>query len=135
MKIKKVPVARNLEIFTALHTLTFPSDAQPEWKTQGLGYLVYDGADPVAFLYAEPSDDSWYFSRVGVMPAARGQRLQRTLMRRMYRDLRARGVKTIVSTTYQNPPSANNFVREQWMTYQPAFPWGSPDTIYWRKDL
>jgi hypothetical protein len=42
--------------------------------------------------------------------------------------------QVLVSTTYLNPASANNFVREKWLTYLPAYPWGSPNTIYWRKD-
>lgn len=135
MKTVKVIVTKELETLRAMHTLTFPGDSQPDYKPDGLAWIVYDAGDPVAFLYCEPITEAWYFSRVGVMPAARGKGLQRVLMRRMVKDLRDRGVSVIVSTTYQNPPSANNFVREQWMTYNPAVPWGSPDTIYWRKDL
>lgn len=124
------------EVLHAMHTLTFPEDSQPEWQGTGMCWITYDGSDPVAFIYAEPMPDgSLYFSRVGVMPAARGKGLQRKLMRLMVKAARAGGHPVIVSTTYQNPPSANNFVREQWLTYLPVTPWGSPDTIYWRKDL
>lgn len=132
MRTRRIDIDRNRDTLIALHTLTFPGDEQPTWKADGLAWLTHDGADPVAFLYADPqADGSWYFSRVGVMPAARGQGLQRKLMRLMQRELRD---KVLVSTTYRNPASANNFVREQWMTYLPETPWGSPDTIYWRKD-
>ncbi len=132
MRTRRVEVLREHATLVALHTLTFPGDEQPEWNPDGVAWITYDGADPVAFLYAEPMlDESWYFSRVGVMPAARGQRLQRKLMRLMQLRL---ADKVLVSTTYRNPASANNFVREQWMTYLPAAPWGSPDTIYWRLD-
>lgn len=132
MNTRKVQVWTSLEVLRALHTLTFPADEQPSWVASGLAWITYDQGEPVAFLYAEPqSDRSWYFSRVGVMPAARGQGLQRKLMRLMQRALKD---KVLFSTTYQNPASANNFVREQWMTYLPVDPWGCPDTIYWRKD-
>lgn len=132
MKTIKSPVDQSRKLLGALHTLTFPGDEAPVWKADGLAWIVYDGSDPVAFIYCEPTNDgSWYFSRVGVMPAARGQGLQRKLMRTMHRALKD---CILVSTTYQNPPSANNFIREQWMTYLPAHPWGSPDTIYWRLD-
>lgn len=132
MKTRRVDIARHKATLVALHTLTFPGDEQPTWKPDGLAWLTYDGEDPVAFLYAEPmADHSWYFSRVGVMPAARGKGLQRKLMRLMQSALKH---QVLVSTTYRNPASANNFVREQWMTYLPATPWGSPDTIYWRRD-
>lgn len=124
----------------AIHTLTFPSDDPPRWRSDGWAWVAYveddDEERPVAFLYAEPqADGSWYFSRVGVLAEARGQGLQRQLMQRLEQYAKRAGVKVLISTTYQNPLSANNFVREQWMTYLPAFPWGAPDTIYWWKDL
>lgn len=137
MKHAKVNIERNRKLLTALHILTFPSDASPNWKISGMAWITKDDNDePVGFLYAEPmADGSLYFSRVGVMPAARGRGIQRALMLRMYARAKREGYKTIVSTTYQNPPSANNFVREQWMTYLPAAPWGASDTIYWYKEL
>ena len=103
-----------------------------------MAWIAYQGDehDAVGFLYAEPMHDgSWYFSRVGVMPSARGCGLQREFMSRLEGWAKRVKVPTLVSTTYLNPHSANNFVREQWMTYLPAFPWGVADTIYWRKDF
>jgi GNAT superfamily N-acetyltransferase len=120
----------------AIHTLTFPADELPRWRSDGAAWVAYDGEDAVGFLYAEPQlDGSWYFSRVGVMPQARGKGLQRVLMQRLEGWAKRQGIKTLVSTTYQNPASANNFVREQWLTYLPATPWGALDTIYWWKAL
>lgn len=135
MNVRKVAVAHNRRLLTALHTLVFPADHCPRWRADGVAWIVHDGEDPVAFLYAEPASECWYFSRVGVMPAARGKGLQGELMARLEAWARREKVPSLISTTYQNPASANNFVRRQWMTYIPAFPWGSPDTIYWWKDL
>ena len=133
LRIQKVTVKAQRATLEALHTLTFPSDEQPQWDRDGLALLVYDAGEPVAFLYAtEEEDGAWYFSRVGVMFSHRGQGLQRKLMRRMYKELKGR---KLISTTYYNPTSANNFVREQWLTWLPAKPWGCPDTIYWYKQL
>lgn len=137
MKHAKVNIERNRKLLTALHTLTFPGDSAPAWKANGMAWITRDIDDePVGFLYAEPmTDGSLYFSRVGVMPAARGKGIQRQLMSLMYSRAKREGYRVLVSTTYQNPPSANNFVREQWMTYMPATPWGASDTIYWFKEL
>jgi GNAT superfamily N-acetyltransferase len=137
VRIKKTPVAACRRFLTALHTLTFPGDVAPRWRKDGAAWLVHDEAkELVAFLYAEPlSEDIWYFSRVGVMPAARGQGLQAQLMARLEGWANRQKVQQLISTTYQNPPSANNFVRAQWMTYLPEYPWGAPDTIYWSKKL
>lgn len=136
MRIRRVDVAAHRAVLSALHTLTFPADEEPAWRSDGAAWLIYDGEDPVAFLYAEPcADGSWYFSRVGVMPAARGLGLQSTLMQRLETWARGAGVPTLVSTTYENPPSANSFVRRRWRTYAPAHPWGVPGTVYWRRDF
>lgn len=134
MNIRKVPVAKNRKVLSALHTLTFPGDHQPRWRIDGVAWIVYDSDEPVAFLYAEPLDaDHWYFSRVGVMPAARGRGLQGELMAALELWAQRRGLASLVSSTYLNPASANNFVRRQWMTYLPQYAWGADNTIYWRK--
>lgn len=131
MRTQRVSVKDRRDVLTALHTLTFPSDEQPDWQEQGLAWITYDQGEPVAFLYAEQMPDkSWYFSRVGVMPAARGKGLQRKLMRLMEKALAG---QKLISTTYLNPASANNFVRMGWLTFLPAYRWGAPDTIYWYK--
>jgi GNAT superfamily N-acetyltransferase len=133
---RRVVIARCRETLKALHTLCFPADDQPSWRDDGEAWIVYDDGEPVAFLYAEPSHGTvWYFSRVGVMPAARGKGLQRKLMRTMCRRLKALGATACISTTYENPASANNFVREQWKTYLPEWRWGAAGTIYWIKNL
>ena len=136
MKVTKTSVARCKRLLTALHTLTFPNDAVPGWSTKGIAWLVHKGEDPVAFLYAEPqSDGSWYFSRVGVLASARGIGLQSRLMNYLETWASEEEIPTLVSTTYENPPSANNFVRRQWLTYTPAHPWGVAGTMYWFKKL
>lgn len=133
MTVRRVSVARKRDLLIALHTLTFPEDAQPSWREDGLAWVVYQGKDPVAFLYAEPIvDPMWYFSRVGVMPAARGQGLQGRLMALMEKTLKG---KLLISTTYENPASANRFVAAAWKTYIPTERWGAAGTIYWYKDL
>lgn len=131
MITKRINVTNASDILTKLHSKTFPWDTVPVWKANALAWVTYNEVGtPCAFLYVEPSKDCWYFSRVGVLECARGVGLQRRLMKLMYRALKG---EVIVSTTLQNPPSANNFVREQWMIYLPAYPWGSADTIYWMK--
>jgi hypothetical protein len=42
---------------------------------------------------------------------------------------------SIVSDTTDNLVSANNFIRAGYRLYQPEYPWGWPNTLYWRKSL
>jgi GNAT superfamily N-acetyltransferase len=117
-----------------LHAETFPSDAEPDFSHGRWWVAHLDGA-PVAFVGAEPVDDDHvYLSRVGVLEGHRGHGLQRHLMliaEAAYSDSHT----TMVSTTYDNPPSANNFIRLGYMTYEPATRWGAEGTCYWIKPL
>jgi len=46
---------------------------------------------------------------------------------------RSNGWSCIVSDTTQNIVSANNFIKCGYELYQPRYPWGWPQTLYWRK--
>lgn len=133
MRTQEVDIATHKATLQALHTLTFPHDEQPQWLPNGRAWITYDQGEAVAFLYASPQlDGSWYFARVGVLSGYRGRGLQRKLMQRMEKALRG---NVLVSTTLDNPASANNFIRQRWLTYLPAAPWGAPGTVYWYKEV
>jgi len=133
MRTREVDITTEKVTLQALHTLTFPNDEQPSWMPAGRAWITFDKLEPVAFLYAAPQPDgSWYFARVGVLSGYRGRGLQRKLMQRMEKALRG---NVIVSTTYDNPASANNFVALRWKTYLPATRWGAPGTVYWFKEV
>jgi GNAT superfamily N-acetyltransferase len=124
-------------VMTAIHTLCLPSDEQPTWAGPHC-WVAYGDGEPIAFLYAEelPAEPGTaYFSRVCVLPIARGMGLQARLMSIMESRLRAAGISVVLSTTYENVPSANNFIRRGWSLYNPAAPWAYPGTLYWRKSL
>jgi GNAT superfamily N-acetyltransferase len=133
LRIRRVSVEAAVPVLAALHTLTFPVDEAPAWQPSGASWVAYSGPDPVAFLYAEAlSPTLWYFSRVGVLPSMRGKGLQARLMDHLERACRG---TMLVSTTYENPASANRFVARRWKTYIPVHRWGAAGTIYWYKDL
>jgi phage terminase large subunit len=39
------------------------------------------------------------------------------------------------SDTTDNLASANNFIRAGYRLYRPQYPWGWPNTLYWRKSI
>jgi hypothetical protein len=59
--------------------------------------------------------------------------LQLRLMRVVELRARNNGRDCIISDTTDNNASANNFIRAGYRLYQPAYPWGWPRTLYWRK--
>jgi hypothetical protein len=48
---------------------------------------------------------------------------------------RSNGWSWIVSDTTHNIVSANNFIKSGYELYQPRYPWGWPQTLYWRKSI
>jgi GNAT superfamily N-acetyltransferase len=124
------------DVLTELHRLTFFNGASIPSFDWGHWWLVYHGTAPVAFAGALPSThvrNAGYFCRVGVLQAHRGNRLQLRLMRAIERRARRNGWSWVVSDTTGNIASANNFIRAGYQMFQPRYPWGFPDTLYWRK--
>ena len=83
----------------------------------------------------ETWEKTGYLSRVGVLSSHRGKGVAKRLMRVCEQKAKRLGWVRMISTTYNNPPSANNFIALGYRTYEPHTRWGAPDTIYWRKDF
>ena len=130
-----------LEVCVALKALqdaTFAPQEHVDPTEGGWWWLVRDEGAPVAFAALLPAPswkDSGYMARCGVLKAARGQGLQRKLLKKREDHAKAMGMKRVFTTTYNNPASANNLIARGYRTYIPAGKWGAQDTIYWRKDL
>ncbi len=125
------------EALCDLHRLTFFDNApMPEFDF-GYWWLVFcDHRTPVGFAGLAPSThvrNAGYFCRVGVLPNHRGCSLQVRLMRRMEDRTRRNGWSCVVSDTTDNLVSANNFIRTGYRLFQPEYPWGWTNTLYWRK--
>lgn len=134
VEIEEVSAGDHLLTLMRLHGETFPNDEEPDFD-EGRWWVAFCGGLPVAFAGAVPVDDTHvYLSRVGVSEGARGQGLQRRLMEAIEHAHRP-SHSTMVSTTYDNPPSANNFIRLGYMTYEPTTRWGAEGTCYWIKSL
>ena len=121
----------------ALHIETLPADTYPEWAV-GEWWLALDGADPVGFAGLQPSRqwcDAAYLVRCGVLPSHRGRGLQRRLLLAREKHARVSGLRWLVTSTLNNPASANSLIGRGYRMYEPSIPWGARGTIYWRKCL
>jgi Acetyltransferase (GNAT) family len=126
------------ETLADLHRLTFFDGATIPGFDRGHWWLAFFGATPVAFAGIVPAThagNAGYFSRVGVLKKHCGNRLQLRLMRAMETRAKHNGWSSVVSDTTDNPASANNFIRAGYRLYQPQYPWGWPNTLYWRKSI
>jgi GNAT superfamily N-acetyltransferase len=121
-----------------LHRLTFFDSAPVPEFDLGYWWLAFDDAVPIAFGGLIPSRrarNAGYPNRVGVLSEHRGRCLQLRLMRATESRARHLGWSAVVSDTTENLASANNFIRAGYRLYQPPYPWGWPNTLYWRKSL
>jgi len=79
--------------------------------------------------------DCGYLCRAGVVPAARGQGLQKQFIRVRIRQAKALGWKWVITDTTDNPASANSLIATGFKLFQPTKPWGFKNTLYWRRKL
>ncbi|QWG24980.1 GNAT family N-acetyltransferase [Bradyrhizobium sediminis] len=126
------------DTLTDLHRLTFFDGASMPEFDLGHWWLGFHGANPIAFAGMVPSTrahNSGYFCRVGVLKKHCGNALQLRLTRALESRASRNGWSSVVSDTTDNPASANNFIRAGYRLYQPSYPWGYPNTLYWRKSI
>ena len=126
------------EILTELHRLTFFDGAPVSPFDLGHWWLAFHGSTPVGFagvVSSTHASNAGYFCRVGVLTKHRGCRLQLRLMRASEARARRNGWDALISDTTDNLASANNFIQAGYRLFEPRFPWGWGDTLYWRKCL
>lgn len=137
--LKKVDgrCSRYSALLTWLQLEILPGDI-PATSQEGHWWIAFDGGHPVAFagLYASKQDPlGGYLCRSGVVPQARGLRLQKRLLK--VRELYAKrmGLKTLYSDTYDNPYSSNNLIKAGFVAFDAPVRYGAVGTNYWRKDI
>jgi len=132
-------IARILQDFNALFPDDF-YDLEPEHFQNALWLVVVSGSPFRIVGFAgsvpfRPFNDYLYFKRVAVLPAYRGNALQRVLMQLTERQARKVGCSHLISTTdIENIHSANNFIKMGWQLTKPEKPW-EPSSLYWIKKL
>jgi hypothetical protein len=126
------------DTLTDLHRLTyFDGVPLPEFVL-GHWWLGFHETNPIAFAGMIPSTrahNAGYLCRVGVLKKHCGNALQLRLTRALESRARRNGWSSVVSDTTDNPASANNLIRAGYRLYQPSYPWGYPNTLYWRKSI
>ena len=137
-RIREIDGPKHSDILAKLHQRTFGDSAEQPDVSRGHWWLVYYEKEPIAFAGLTPSQlgfNCGYLKRVGVLPAHRGNGLQRRLVR--VREARARrnGWKRVITDTTENVPSANSLIRAGYRMFRPTHGWAFNDTLYWTKTL
>jgi len=122
-----------------MQTTVLPYD-EPRAVTGDVWWIAYQDGNPVAFAALRvlpPGDDTspCYLSRAGVLPNARGQGLQKKLIRARVQYAKKRGAPIVITDTADNPHSANSLIAEGFRMYNPSQRWALPNSNYWYKNL
>lgn len=115
-----------------------PND-DPLDPSKGDWWVGWKGGDPVAFACLKPTRGdpaTGYLARAGVLPSARGQGLQKRLVKVREKRARELGMTHVVTDTANyNVASSNSLIACGYRLYRPSYVWGFPDGNYWRKEL
>jgi len=139
MKIKRVDT-RQPAVQTRLSALQkkcLPYD-KPYDTNHGYWWIAtQDGVDcGFAGLVCSPWwSDCGYLIRCGVVSDCRGQGLQKKFIRVRIRQAKALKMNWVITSTYDNPASANSLISCGFKMFNPTKPWMTKHTSYWRLKL
>ena len=123
------------ETVAALHTLCLPGDDLD--IDGGAMWLAWKDETPVGFSTTRVVDkETIFLSRSGVLPLARGERIQIRMIRARESWARREGYRYIITyTTYDNHPSICSLIKAGYRFYEPSWPWAGRDVHYYLKEL
>ena len=139
MKIQRVDTRLD-SVQTRLSVLQkkcLPFD-KPYDTTHGYWWIAtQDGVDcAFAGLVCSPWwSDCGYLIRCGVVSDMRGQGLQKKFIRVRIRQAKALKMNWVITSTYDNPASANSLISCGFKMFNPTKPWMAKHTSYWRLKL
>jgi GNAT superfamily N-acetyltransferase len=130
----------DLEDVLAIESECFPSDS---WRVadawdRWTWWVFEQNNDVKAFAAASIIEGSatMFLALVGVTAHARGQGLQRRLIRvREAWGVRQCCTHAITYTAPGNVASSNNLIKCGYTLYTPQADWGVPFALYWRRQL
>ena len=102
----------------------------------GWWWMAYcDGrlAGFAAMLQSRKTPQAAYLARAGTLEAFRGRGLQKKLIRERLKFAKDLGLTQAITDTTDNVASANALIATGFRMFEPDDPWGSPNTLYWRK--
>jgi predicted acetyltransferase len=139
MKIQRVDTRKPFVVdkLSVLHRKCLPYDKTFDFAHGYWWIATKDGVDCgfAGLIYSPWWSDCGYLIRCGVVPDHRGQGLQKKLIRVRIRQAKALGLKWLITSTYDNPASANSLISCGFKMFNPSKPWMAKNTSYWRLKL
>jgi len=123
----------------AVHLMSMPADPF-EFDDSTRLWLAWDDDQPIGYatlnVYNDEDGPYGYLKGCGVIPIARGQGVQKRLLRAREAYLRRSGCHTsITDTVHDNPPSMCSLISMGYRPYIPGYEWKEGYAVYWRKSF
>jgi RimJ/RimL family protein N-acetyltransferase len=140
-RIRKVTEYREKEQVFALDLLCFSADDGSLGSIEDLNgsdwWLVWDeNNEPVGYCGIVVYDGFAIHKRCGVLPRARGNGLQKKMLRLRENFARKAGCESVSTyVSIYNAPSANNLIKSGYRVYNPEWRWGGDEFLYVEKVL
>lgn len=136
IRIYKAKTERDLRLLRGLDDLVFPDDSPEDIKLNENNHwwLAFQSGEPVASGgISHYSGSVWFLCRAGVLPQARGQGLQKRLIRKRLAWARANDVSRVITyTMWDNVPSMKSLVRAGLAPYHADYTYG---TLWFERSL
>ncbi len=126
-------------LVNALFTLCMPLDIAPAWVRQTMWACHAEDGTPVAYCSASVlanDSDTAFLSSAGVLPCARGHKLQQRMIKARVRWARMMGCTyAITYTVYDNWASITNLLKQGFQFYDPHYRWAGKNVHYFIKEI
>jgi GNAT superfamily N-acetyltransferase len=134
VRIRALPEGSpKLETVGALDVRIFPDD--DPYPLEGARWWLAEGPGGEALGYAGAKlwslDGFVYLARAGVVASARGQGLQKRLIKARVSWAKRIGAKGCYTYTIGNPASANSLISKGFRAWEPLYRWGGNNASYW----
>lgn len=135
----KIERGRSLFLAYGMHEQYVSPEPTVCIKRDSMAWYVYGTGDASmsvhGFATARVLDGGiLYLNSAAIAPDARGNGLQRRLIRCRTRYANRYDLTAITYTTPDNSVSINNLVACGFKSYQPEYPWVGRQYCYWRRD-
>jgi GNAT superfamily N-acetyltransferase len=113
-----------------------PNDFPIEEWEESIWWIGFHAGKPVCYCGLKREVGHAYFNRAGVLPEARGNGLQKKMIRKRLDYCRENNIKkAITNTALYNVKSMNSLIRCGFRTYWPQNRWVGDDVMYWMKGI